>query len=512
MGIKTFLLAALVGLSSAAYTLEDDYVSGGNFFSLFSFFTAADPTHGFVQYVDQGTAQSAGYINETSSSVYIGTDYHNVASSSGRQSVRITSNKAYNAGTLIVLDLAHMPGGECGTWPAFWTVGPNWPNSGEIDIIEGVNSQTTDSMTLHSSSGCSITNNGAFSGTIATSNCDINAAGQATNAGCGISNTNTQTYGAGFNAVGGGVYAMDFEASAITIYFFPRGAIPSDINSGLPNPSGWGTPVAQFQGACDIPSHFNSQQIVFDLTYCGDWAGAVWSTDAVCAPLASTCNAYVQNNPSAFQSAYWQINSLKTYQYSANSVSSSSTSTSSTRSTTSTSTTSTTAPTTTSTTTSTRTTSSSSTTSTTTTSSTSTTRPTSTTSSSSTTSTSTAAPTTTSRSSTTTSTSAAPTTTASPSTNPAPVSSSTGPITVSVPSTFSTRPIATGNSAFNANSTATRNSTVSASFRFSASANSTGPAIVTAASVSSLDPSSTSTSTTTRFRHHRFFPDDRRAV
>jgi hypothetical protein len=30
-----------------------------------------------------------------------------------------------------------------------WTLGPNWPSSGEIDIIEGVNSQKANSMALH---------------------------------------------------------------------------------------------------------------------------------------------------------------------------------------------------------------------------------------------------------------------------------------------------------------------------------------------------------------------------
>lgn len=36
-----------------------------------------------------------------------------------------------------------------------WMYGPNWPASGEIDIIEGVNLNTHNSITLHTSPGCS---------------------------------------------------------------------------------------------------------------------------------------------------------------------------------------------------------------------------------------------------------------------------------------------------------------------------------------------------------------------
>jgi len=133
MSFSTLILALFVGLSVAGYTLEDDYLSGGNFFDQFTFFTDSDPTGGFVQYVDHSTASNSGYINASSSAVYIGTDYTNVASSSGRESVRITSNKAYDSG-LVILDLGHMPGGICGTWPAFWMVGPNWPAGGEIGM------------------------------------------------------------------------------------------------------------------------------------------------------------------------------------------------------------------------------------------------------------------------------------------------------------------------------------------------------------------------------------------
>jgi hypothetical protein len=53
---------------------------------------------------------------------------------------------------------------------------------------------------------------------------------------------------------------------------------------------------------------------VFDTTFCGDWAGSVWSGDAVCASEAPSCQSFVQNNPSAFTDAYWLVNSLKVYQ------------------------------------------------------------------------------------------------------------------------------------------------------------------------------------------------------
>lgn len=42
-------------------------------------------------------------------------------------------------------------------------------------------------------------------------------------------------------------------------------------------------------------------------------SGAVWSSDSTCSSKAATCQDYVQNNPSAFESAYWTINSLKVY-------------------------------------------------------------------------------------------------------------------------------------------------------------------------------------------------------
>lgn len=97
-----------------------------------------------------------------------------------------------------------MPYG-CGTWPAFWTVGANWPYGGEIDIIEGVNNQNTNQMTLHTAPGCEIQKDNSFAGNVLQESCD---AFYNYNTGCGIRDTSTKSYGKRYNAEGGGVHAV----------------------------------------------------------------------------------------------------------------------------------------------------------------------------------------------------------------------------------------------------------------------------------------------------------------
>jgi len=301
----------------SSYTLTDNYVPN-NFFNNFNFDTFDDPTHGYVNYVSESTASSKGYI-KNASQVYIGCDHTNVASGRGRDSVRIESKKTFNSG-LFILDLDHMPTG-CATWPAFWTVGPNWPNSGEIDIIEGVNVLTYDATTLHTNAGCDMSHESTslFTGKWGTGsqnnpadNCDVNAPDQWSNQGCSIIPTQANTYGTGFNSNKGGVYATLWNpSSGISAWFFNRTSIPSDISGGNPNPSNWGKPYAFFTFGQYCPSsHFANHAIVFDLTFCGDWAGNNFATDC---PGKGACNAYVQNNPSAFAEAYWNINYLKVW-------------------------------------------------------------------------------------------------------------------------------------------------------------------------------------------------------
>ncbi|KAH8152347.1 uncharacterized protein LAJ45_03774 [Morchella importuna] len=300
------IISAVV--ADAAYTVLQESYTPANFFSKFDFYTGADPTNGFVKYIDQASAQSQGIIKTNTDNVYVGVDYTNSAPN-GRNSVRLESKARFQRG-LIVLDLAHMPGSICGTWPAFWTLGDNWPNNGEIDIIEGVNLNTQNAMALHTSDGCSINGSGQ-SGTLISNNCYVYAANQSTNQGCGIQDTRTSSYGTGFNNIGGGVYATEWNSDFIKIWFFPRNAIPANVLSTTPEPTGWGTPVAVFQGSCDINSKFISHKIIFDITFCGDWAGNVWGSSGC--PTSMTCNDYVANTPAAFTQTYWQINSLKVY-------------------------------------------------------------------------------------------------------------------------------------------------------------------------------------------------------
>ncbi|PGH19217.1 hypothetical protein AJ80_04188, partial [Polytolypa hystricis UAMH7299] len=310
--LKLTLAAALLKLSSATYILEDNY-QPSNFFDKFDFFSDADPSNAFVKYVDRSTAKHLGLIETRQDAVYMGVDHKSVVSSgAGRKSVRIETKKTYKHG-LIIADIEHMPGGICGTWPAFWTTGATWPDDGEFDIIEGVNSQQGNKMAVHTTAGCKIKNNGKFSGQISTPNCDVHAPEQATNQGCLIDAPNNDGYGPTFNKNQGGVYATEWTSDAITVWFFPRGQIPQGIKGPNPNPKDWGTPIAQFTGDCDWDKYMQEQTIIFNTAFCGDWANALWDSDSTCKAKAPTCNEYVKNNPAAFKNAYWEINYMKVF-------------------------------------------------------------------------------------------------------------------------------------------------------------------------------------------------------
>lgn len=94
-------LVAAASTANAAYAIQDTYDTS-NFFNEFTFFTGADPTAGFVDYLSQADADSAGLAATQdpsgNSGVYMGVDSTTSNPSSGRASVRVSSNNVYTHG------------------------------------------------------------------------------------------------------------------------------------------------------------------------------------------------------------------------------------------------------------------------------------------------------------------------------------------------------------------------------------------------------------------------------
>ncbi|KAF2772395.1 hypothetical protein EJ03DRAFT_203471 [Teratosphaeria nubilosa] len=322
--LQLLLPAALAALASAQYSLDSSFY-GVDFFDNFDFYTDPDPTLGFVQYVNRTFANQTGMLATSDTQAAWGvdnTEFFNPSAAFGRYSVRLTSNQAWTHG-LFVLNLAHMPPNQCGVWPAFWTLGTapefdiTWPNSGEIDIIEYANTGALNLMSLHTSANeeCTIAGSGE-TGTLLTNNCSISAP----NGGCSVSAVDAAIEGSDFNSDKGGFYAMEWTSSGIKIWYWPTGAAPPDLESrdaSVPDPTTWGTPVANFQGDCDFDARFFNHSIVFDTTFCGSYAGNTFAADSC--PLLdpsngwTSCNEFVANNPQAYVDAYWQVNWLNVY-------------------------------------------------------------------------------------------------------------------------------------------------------------------------------------------------------
>ncbi|KAJ5160925.1 endo-1-3(4)-beta-glucanase [Penicillium canariense] len=306
------LLASSAAAASESYQLVENW-HGESFLDYFNFHTGTDPTNGFVTYLDKSSAESAGLVKvNDGGSVYIGVDHTTTLSPSGkgRDSVRIGSKKYYDQ-SLVIADIAHMPGSICGSWPAFWSVGQNWPSDGEIDIIEGVNLQDHNEIVMHTAGTCSITDTG-MTGAVNATGCGEDLG----TVGCVIEG-DQGSYGTLFNKQGGGVYAMQWTEQFLKIWFFPRSSIPASITKGVPDVSQFGTPMALVEEGCDVANSFKAQSFIFDVTFCGDWAGGVFGQSGC--PMSSSdssqsCINYVAKNPTVFEQTYWEINSVKIYQ------------------------------------------------------------------------------------------------------------------------------------------------------------------------------------------------------
>jgi len=150
-------------------------------------------------------------------------------------------------------------------------------------------------------------------GTFKTLNCDAAAAG---NAGCGVTAPDVVSYGPPFNSNGGGWYALERTEDFLKVWFWPRNNLkspPLDVSLGtfFVDTDFWGTPVANFPNTlCDLDAKFGPNNIIINLTLCGDWAGATYASDG----CPGTCVDYVNRNPKGFVDAYWEFESVRVYE------------------------------------------------------------------------------------------------------------------------------------------------------------------------------------------------------
>ena len=187
-------------------------------------------------------------------------------------------------------------------------------NHDEIDVIEGINLWTSDQTSVHTSSQCDFTNMNItnMTGKWTNKNCTIPSNG------CAIIPNENNTYGKGFNEMGGGIYVTELtDDIGIKIWFWSMNDknIPKSIYNKQPNTNEFGIPYAYFPFGNNCPSrNWYNIQIMFDIYLCG-WAGDKYFWDTNCQNYTKnqTCQQWVANNPSYFKDAYWLINFVDVY-------------------------------------------------------------------------------------------------------------------------------------------------------------------------------------------------------
>lgn len=323
-------LSLLVSVASVSPALGASYnliktLSGNTFFDDWNYINDWDHfTNGDIQYLPRSSAGNLTSVNAAGNAVIRMDDFTGLGDNVKRNSIRLESTHILNnTNAVLVYDVAHVPYG-CSVWGSLWTKGAinAWPKGGEVDIFEAVNKMTNNQYALHTKSACTIAqSNSGQTGTVVGSAVDcqiyVNADGTYGNpSGCEISDPSANSY-SNFADSNGGVWIAEFATTGVSIWFISRSAVPSSLASAQSiDTSTLGNPTASFPNgaSCDITQALEPQQMVIDITACGDWAGANATIEATCGPLTvnSCYNQYV-HNASNYHDAYFEIASIKVF-------------------------------------------------------------------------------------------------------------------------------------------------------------------------------------------------------
>ncbi|KAF8133894.1 glycoside hydrolase family 16 protein [Boletus edulis] len=305
-------LATLPCAQATQYSLEKEYY-GSSFFDAWTFYNYYDNlTNGDTIFVSaqNASADKLAYVDPTTSHAFIRVDnFTTVPYNDKRNSVRITSNDSYAVGSLWVTDMYHVPYG-CSVWPSWWSQAVHWPQGGEIDTFEGVNLQTNNQMSLHTETGCTQVSPNETSTMVTSTNCSYALNDQ----GCIVVDPSSASFGAGFASASGGAFVTEFATTGISIWYFPRSQIPSTLsnNESTIDTTTFGTPVGNWPATgCNIQEFFQPQQLIFDITLCGDFAGNPAIFNQTCTGVCY--NDYVIGPPSGYDNAYFEVGYVRVF-------------------------------------------------------------------------------------------------------------------------------------------------------------------------------------------------------
>lgn len=262
---------------------------GTSFFDEFTFATK-DENHGAAEYLPRADAQAAGVIEAEGSFAVLRAGPASPRYQYKRESAKILSKQSWKH-FLVAMRYSHVPYG-CGVWPAFFTLAPNaaWPDGGEIDLLEYVNTDVSKSS-FHTGGSCKLNPSAvAKYGSMPDRN--------SMNYDCvtqypdrlGCAPNKWMKTGQEW-ARSPGVVAAEWTESFLKIFYIPDNELPQDLLSDEPKPETWDRWLFSYYPFEGTGCTMQAQQLVMQIGFCGDWASKVWDQDGQCKHMINGCRA-----------------------------------------------------------------------------------------------------------------------------------------------------------------------------------------------------------------------------
>lgn len=261
---------------------------GRDFFNQFNFLWD-DPNHGSAQYLVPPQAEEEGVVEATSNWAIIRAGRRSPQYKYKRMTARVESKASWK-NFLSIFKFSHVPYG-CGVWPALFTLANQgeWPNGGELDMLEYVNMDVS-KASFHTGGSCTLDSSAVNQyGSMPDRNrmdydCVTNYPDRL---GCA---PNKWMKSAQSWAHSPGVLATQWTDKFIKLFYIPEHEIPQDIKDEAPHPEDWNRWLFSYFPLSDS-CYVAAQKLMMQINFCGDWAGKVWSADGSCNQKVHNCRA-----------------------------------------------------------------------------------------------------------------------------------------------------------------------------------------------------------------------------